>query len=414
MRTLRLVTLAFVLAGWAAGLPGCATAYGPEPYYGGDADSGLPDAWEGDLAQYGSWQTLPQYGTVWYPNVGPYWRPYMYGYWGSGPSGWVWFSNEPWSFTFHYGRWAWAPIGWVWVPGTVWGPAWVNWYWGNGYVGWAPLGYYGAVPWAQFVFINDYDFGCRNIHTVAYRRPPYHQGGYHHGPPPRKHIEHVTHQPVVRVSESQLPNRRPPVRRGEPNRPGPSTYPRDRAQSGGAQTPGGGSVVPTVRVPPGVRPRPPAARPAPDGGPQRRYDVVVPPGTARPTPPLDPRPRVPAARPPHVGAPEPRPPQGNVPAARPPQADVPVVRTPREAPHGSAVAPAPRFDRSPYGGSAVPAAPPAQPRVAPSAPVAPSPVPRAAPPAPSGQFERMQLAPPVMDGGRGAAPRGVGPSLRMH
>jgi dTDP-glucose 4,6-dehydratase len=32
----------------------------------------------------------------------------------------------------------------------------VQWYWGSGYVGWAPLGWYGAVPWAHFVFVQDH------------------------------------------------------------------------------------------------------------------------------------------------------------------------------------------------------------------------------------------------------------------
>jgi hypothetical protein len=356
MQTLRLVTLALALCAAAAGLPGCAVAQAPQPYYGG-AVQGFPDAWEDDLAPYGGWQTIPQYGTVWYPNVAPTWRPYTYGYWGAGPSGWVWFSSEPWGFTFHYGRWAYAPIGWVWVPGTVWSPAWVNWYWGNGYVGWAPLGYYGALPWAQFVFVRDYDFGCRNINTV-YRRPPYYGGGYHHGPPPRHHIERVTHQPIVRVSPSQLPHRVPPRGRGGVARPKPTGQRPDRVQGSAATPQDGGRVTTTPRVSGGTqparpngapRPEPLPVRPQADGGPQRRYDVVVPRGSA----------------------PQGSPPRVHVPQVSPPQVSAPVAP--------------PRQERSPYDGRAVPAEPQGTPRMAPQAP-------------------GMQLAPSVTGGGRGAAP----------
>jgi hypothetical protein len=98
---------------------------------------------------------------------------YLYGSWAWGSPGWTWYSSEPWGFTFHYGRWAYAPIGWVWVPGYTWGPAWVNWYWGGGFVGWGPIGFFGAVPFAQFVFISDNDFNCHNVHDHWHNKPPH-------------------------------------------------------------------------------------------------------------------------------------------------------------------------------------------------------------------------------------------------
>jgi hypothetical protein len=72
MRTLRRVALVLALVGAAATLPGCAVAQPPPPYYGyGEGGPGIPGEWEQQLAPYGTWQTLPQYGNVWYPNVAP-------------------------------------------------------------------------------------------------------------------------------------------------------------------------------------------------------------------------------------------------------------------------------------------------------------------------------------------------------
>src|SRR5688572_7197137 len=121
MQAFRVVALACALAGTFA-VPGCATNPQPAPrVYTGDGDAApYPEQWENQLGAYGDWRTVPRYGRVWYPYVGAGWRPYMYGSWAWGPSGWVWYSDEPWGFTFHYGRWAYAPVGWVWVPGTVW------------------------------------------------------------------------------------------------------------------------------------------------------------------------------------------------------------------------------------------------------------------------------------------------------
>jgi len=261
MQALRAITLGLALVGAVTALPGCATAQAPAPlpYYG---DGGaLPPEWEGDLASYGTWRTVPQYGNVWWPRVGPGWRPYYYGHWASSSAGWAWFSDEPWGFTFNYGRWAYAPIGWVWVPGTVWGPAWVDWYWGAGYVGWAPIGFYGAFPWSYWVFINDYDFGCRKVNWYAHGRN-YNYGGGHHGAPPRDRLDRVARHPIVRVSDSQVPHRdftSRPIR--QPNgRPGFDQRnvrqpPRGRDQvTTPPGRPGGGSTTPG-----GNAGRPPAA-----------------------------------------------------------------------------------------------------------------------------------------------------------
>ena len=72
-----------------------------------------------DLGQYGSWQSSPQYGEVWYPQVSPDWVPYRDGSWSYvEPWGWTWVDSEPWGFApFHYGRWAQIGPRWCWVPG---------------------------------------------------------------------------------------------------------------------------------------------------------------------------------------------------------------------------------------------------------------------------------------------------------
>ncbi|HEY4138134.1 MAG TPA: DUF6600 domain-containing protein, partial [Casimicrobiaceae bacterium] len=62
-----------------------------------------------DLDQYGTWQTYPEYGAVWFPStVAVDWAPYRDGRWVSLPVwGWTWVDYAPWGYApFHYGRWA--------------------------------------------------------------------------------------------------------------------------------------------------------------------------------------------------------------------------------------------------------------------------------------------------------------------
>jgi hypothetical protein len=75
-----------------------------------------------DLDAYGRWDTVPDYGPVWYPSgVAVGWVPYRFGRWAwVEPWGWTWVENEPWGFCpFHYGRWAFIGSAWGWVPGPV-------------------------------------------------------------------------------------------------------------------------------------------------------------------------------------------------------------------------------------------------------------------------------------------------------
>ena len=75
-----------------------------------------------DLDHYGSWQSDPDYGQVWYPNaVAVGWVPYRYGHWAwVEPWGWTWIDDAPWGFApFHYGRWVAIGPRWGWIPGPV-------------------------------------------------------------------------------------------------------------------------------------------------------------------------------------------------------------------------------------------------------------------------------------------------------
>jgi len=107
-----------------------------------------------DLNRYGTWETTPDYGPVWYPTtVVAGWAPYRYGHWvWVQPWGWSWVDYAPWGFApFHYGRWVYFGGRWCWAPGQrvlrpVYSPAMVAWVssvppgktpWP--YVGWVPL-----------------------------------------------------------------------------------------------------------------------------------------------------------------------------------------------------------------------------------------------------------------------------------
>lgn len=101
-----------------------------------------------DLDGYGNWQTDPELGSLWVPQVPVGWAPYAQGYWiWVAPWGWTWIDAAPWGFApFHYGRWVRAHSGWAWSPGQpsvrpVYAPALVAWATGpNKAVAWFALG----------------------------------------------------------------------------------------------------------------------------------------------------------------------------------------------------------------------------------------------------------------------------------
>ena len=118
-----------------------------------------------ELDQHGAWQSVAQYGNVWFPAAVPVgWAPYRYGRWvWVSPWGWTWLDNAPWGFApYHYGRWVWIGGRWAWAPGArvarpVYSPALVAFIGGSNWsvsvgsgpaVGWVPLGWREPyIPW---------------------------------------------------------------------------------------------------------------------------------------------------------------------------------------------------------------------------------------------------------------------------
>jgi hypothetical protein len=137
------------------------------------------------LADYGDWVEVGDYGYGWQPrDVDESWRPYSDGQWAYTEAGWTWLTEEPYGWAvYHYGRWAqFVGKGWVWIPGTEWAPAWVSWRSSPKYVGWAPLppeasfqqtvgfsgwvdSYYDIGP-SAYRFVEVRNFGAPRMRTV--------------------------------------------------------------------------------------------------------------------------------------------------------------------------------------------------------------------------------------------------------
>ena len=134
-----------------------------------------------ELAPFGEWVTVGDYGEVWRPRqVAVGWQPYLNGRWRYTEFGWTWVSFDPWGGDpYHYGTWAFtADWGWVWVPGDIWAPAWVTWCDTGSYIGWAPVppsvsityaGYSGpavVAPARTYVFVPTRSFVDTDVRTV--------------------------------------------------------------------------------------------------------------------------------------------------------------------------------------------------------------------------------------------------------
>jgi hypothetical protein len=127
-----------------------------------------------DLDDYGNWQTVGDYGPVWYPNVAVGWSPYRFGHWvWVSPWGWTWIDDAPWGFApFHYGRWVYAGGAWGWAPGPrrgspYYAPALVGWVGGFGVgvaVGAAPVAWF-PLGWNE-VYVPSYHASRNYVQTV--------------------------------------------------------------------------------------------------------------------------------------------------------------------------------------------------------------------------------------------------------
>ncbi len=134
-----------------------------------------------DLDEYGTWQSTPEYGAVWYPtSVAEGWAPYRDGYWTSvGAWGYTWVDYAPWGYApFHYGRWAYVGGRWGWCPGAyvarpVWAPALVGWFGGAGWGASMGLGgpVYGWIPLAWGEPYHPGWRGCSYNCWARYNRP---------------------------------------------------------------------------------------------------------------------------------------------------------------------------------------------------------------------------------------------------
>lgn len=129
----------------------------------------------GELNDYGTWYSVPTYGSVWRPHYGLDWIPFRHGRWDwYGQLGWTWISYEPWGWLpYHYGRWALVNgYGWSWVPGRRWDrwcPGAVGWIQGPNWIGWAPLAPY--EPWYPYSYAAANIFLSKNFgyrHCISY------------------------------------------------------------------------------------------------------------------------------------------------------------------------------------------------------------------------------------------------------
>ena len=341
------------------------------------------------LDEHGSWRTVPDYGTVWFPRVVVSgWVPYRYGRWGwVSPWGWTWIDDAPWGFApFHYGRWVVVSGAWCWVPGAwvarpVYAPALVAWVGspgvsvGLGSVGWFPL-------------------GPREIFIPAYRHPSRYVDRINLPHVPQVHGRPVVQPPPVYVNQTPRASTWVPaeaIGRHEPIRhqlvPGPADPGRWVARP-----------VPPPSVVSPARPSP--AAPAVPAPPAPRD------GTLRPLPPIAPPPAMPASPLPEhrmpdrpaVSVPRMMPPAAGRPGddrAPPTRIDSPRADTPRPPASTPPTPPAQPMSPGPGNVSPPAAIPPTMPRhdhVAPPPRVMP-PRPPQGVPAPAPEAQRAPSGP---------------------
>lgn len=172
---------------------------------------------QADLDPYGSWQTYPDYGAVWFPTVVAIdWAPYRYGHWTWLPGwGYTWVDDAPWGYApFHYGRWAYISGRWGWCPGAyvarpLWAPALVAWYGGSGWnqsryggpvYGWVPLGW--REPFAP-------SWRCTSRCWTRYNRPYAVSADSRRDAPPTHYVNWTAPGGVTAVAGAALANGRP-------------------------------------------------------------------------------------------------------------------------------------------------------------------------------------------------------------
>jgi hypothetical protein len=208
-----------------------------------------------DFADYGDWQSDPEFGWCWIPRGLPAgWAPYRFGHWvWKGPWGWTWVDHAPWGFAVsHWGRWARARNSWAWVPDPKrfqprYSPAHVAFARteGSRFVSWLPLApgetagrtrafrnreAVTAAAQADFVasraiaaarlLVLDRgatEFTGRTAEIMPTRESILGGRALPGGPPQRKNAQPVAAAPVVEPARQPQPQPQPePVRRAEP------------------------------------------------------------------------------------------------------------------------------------------------------------------------------------------------------
>ncbi len=172
------------------------------------------------LSQYGDWDVVVGFGTVWRPAVVGDWGPFWHGHWIWTNYGWSWVSYEPFGWlVYHYGYWYYEPaFGWFWVPGHTWSPARVSWYTYGDYCAWAPMPpphHAWPDPWGHhdrfnaWVMVDARHFTDDNVIRHRDMRPvpreSVAQGKYVTRAPDVRHIEAVTRTVVPRVRIDKQP-----------------------------------------------------------------------------------------------------------------------------------------------------------------------------------------------------------------
>jgi hypothetical protein len=240
-------------------------------------DVASPDEMFSTLDGYGTWMDVAGLGRVWQPAVSYDWRPFSDGQWVWTDRGWMWLSDEPFSWVvYHYGYWShWGAAGWLWVPGYEWSPARVHWYAGEDFIGWAPLSPPGHTPPQAYeqdniwVVVPPNQFTREHVgqYRTAAQRPILVPSQDRQRAPDVGFVRRATNQEIRRWrTESE------DIRRGE------RTLTRVRVRE---EAPPG-----QVTPPPQVTPLPPAARPSPgtQQGEVRRSGTTRTPDTTGRTP----------------------------------------------------------------------------------------------------------------------------------
>ena len=247
------------------------------------AGATLPPAaqpWLSDLAANGTWSTVPPYGAVWFPSVGPGWRPFSDGTWRNGRRGWIWIDRQRWGWpVHHYGRWGYLGTrGWYWIPRRRWSPGSVQWLVGTDFVGWAPLD---AVDRPVVDFHAGRRGGAASLWSSSWSIVPRHRLGQ-----PRNMREFLEDParlpgPVAGGFVSQMIGPRGPAAPGSPFAARPWTYAPRQPGAAVIDAPLPRAVMPRETAASDLPRRRPIDAPraqapaslAPDDGPRRRGDA---------------------------------------------------------------------------------------------------------------------------------------------